>query len=369
MFISETLTSTTENSSILGTSVFSEANKHNPKSYLKRQYPNNPKEDTRIIELLVICDYSCFKRHEKILNKPDANTTARHVKAYYSILVKQANGYFERLFSNTSSINIKIQVASFMVLNTKASSRFSTDDSNFLKIDSKLEDDRGRNYLNCDLASPMLNDWLTVQSMENKKFPKFDAAVVFSFTNIFSSDTDIVGYTVIKGLCNLGTNGIIIEETGFSSVKTLVHELSHSIGKFYCDPREIEVNSNFRFKIKGIEHDIVYNSTACSDDANFIMSTSTKPENVLNSFYFSPCSIENFVKIFIEKNEWKCLLKDGSDTSEDDSKMDRFLPGQLYDANEQCKQNFGETFELMFVFIVSFYPFLLIAFNLSFFLF
>jgi hypothetical protein len=200
--------------------------------HAKRQY-DNLKVDQRIVDLLVVCDFSCFKRHEEILNESDSNATKKHIKAYYSSLVAQANVYFERLFINTSVVNIRIRVKSFMILNTKTSSRFSTDSSNFLQINSSFVDERGRNYLNCDLASPMLNDWLALQSMENKDFPRFDAAVVFSFTDIYSANTDIVGYTVMKSLCSSGINGIFVEESGFSSVKTLVHELSHSIGELF----------------------------------------------------------------------------------------------------------------------------------------
>jgi hypothetical protein len=92
----------------------------------------------------------------------------------------------------------------------------------------------------------------------------------------------------------------------------------------------------------------VYNQTECLDEANYVMSTSNKQDNVLNSFYFSSCSIDHFVDILITQNEFACLLKSPSDTKKSESlESDEFIAGQLYDADEQCKQNFGPNFKLM----------------------
>ncbi len=188
---------------------------------------------TQVIDLLIICDYYCFKRHEELLNTNDEEETVKHIKAYYSSVIAITNNLFKRSLSNTTKLSIEFNVKSYVILINEKSSEFSSNSSHFIKIDSKDKDDRGRKYLNCDLALPTLNDWLAMQS-DSSHFPEFDVAVVFSYLNLYSSNSDILGFSVVGGLCNVGTNGLFIEDNGgFSCVKTLAHELAHNIGIYF----------------------------------------------------------------------------------------------------------------------------------------
>jgi hypothetical protein len=71
------------------------------------------------------------------------------------------------------------------------------------------------------------------------------------------------------------------------------------------------------------------------------MSTSTKYENLLNSFRFSKCSIKNFKENILVRKQYDCVLN--TVTHDDDyMKLTSFIPGQLYNADQQCKQLYGE---------------------------
>jgi hypothetical protein len=83
------------------------------------------------------------------------------------------------------------------------------------------------------------------------------------------------------------------------------------------------------------------NNPNCSDDKDYIMATSKKIGNVFNSFYFSQCSLGALKENIITKRKFECVFNQA--TNYDDYKqITSFIPGQLYDSDEQCKLIYGE---------------------------
>ena len=78
------------------------------------------------------------------------------------------------------------------------------------------------------------------------------------------------------------------------------------------------------------------------------MATSRKTKNILNSFYFSECSIRSFKENILVKREFECVFNKAS--NEDDySALTSFIPGQLYNVDEQCKRSYGENSRTLYV--------------------
>ncbi len=102
-----------------------------------------------------------------------------------------------------------------------------------------------------------------------------------------------------------------------------------------------------------MDHDINANSNACTDELNYVMSTSNKFDNRVNSFYFSSCSITSLKNSFITKKLFSCTTNAVSRAA-DYTNFISFRPGQLLTAQEQCQRALGTTSKLMYEFVYIF---------------
>lgn len=195
---------------------------------VKRELNEN-KKNKAYIELLLVCDYYCFNRHKQLLNTLDTTLVAKHVQAYLSSIINLTNVSYKNSFQNDNQLNIELYIKNILILTHFNSSLFTTSSKHSILIKNKLNDSLNRRYVNSDSIMPEFNRWLINQFSDNLSF---DIAVAFTYANLYTtSRNDILGFSIIGGACRLGTNGILIEENGaFSSVKTLAHELAHSIG-------------------------------------------------------------------------------------------------------------------------------------------
>ena len=82
------------------------------------------------------------------------------------------------------------------------------------------------------------------------------------------------------------------------------------------------------------------NDSNCSDEKDYIMATSKKTGNILNSFYFSECSIRVFKENLLTKRKFECVFNEASNYN-DYKEMTSFIPGQLYNSDEQCHLIYG----------------------------
>ena len=266
-----------------------------------------------------------------VLGSTNIKLVSKHIQAYYSLVISLANNNYKESLANDTEIEIELFIKSFKILTTENSSKFTTSKEFYLKVNNNDKDENQRQYVDCDLALPEFNQWILYQM--GSEALKSDVSILFTYANIYAKNVDILGLSVIGGACNLGINGIVIEDDGsFSSSKTLAHELAHTFGIniFILSP---DLND---FYFKGVPHDIEQGDKSCSDDDNYIMATSSKNENILNSFFFSKCSIKTLKENILDKHQYDCIFNIA--THDDDyNKLSSFIPGQLYNADEQCK--------------------------------
>ena len=101
-------------------------------------------------------------------------------------------------------------------------------------------------------------------------------------------------------------------------------------------------------QLKAVEHDVNSNNLACTDEANYVMSTSNKLSNRINSFYFSSCSIASLKNSFIVNKIFPCTTNVATHGAIY-LNLVSYQPGQTLTANEQCQRALGSTAKLMFV--------------------
>ena len=180
------------------------------------------------VELHVVCDFYCFKKHQTIIGSSfNSNKVSKHVQAYYAMVISLTNTYYKNSFLNDTEMEFEMVIKNYTILTTEGSSSFTTSKRVFTKINNSYTDSNNRQYIDCDLAIVEFNEWLIGRIKSNSPL-KFDIAIVFTFANIYSKQNDLLGLSIIGGACTLGISGILIEDDGsFSSSKTLAHEIAH----------------------------------------------------------------------------------------------------------------------------------------------
>ncbi|KFO38469.1 A disintegrin and metalloproteinase with thrombospondin motifs 16 [Fukomys damarensis] len=150
---------------------------------------------------------------------------------------------------------------------------------------------------------------------------RHDHAILLTGLDICSwknEPCDTLGFAPISGMCSKYRSCTVNEDTGLGLAFTIAHESGHNFG---------------------MVHDGEGNM--CKKSEGNIMSPTLAGRNGV--FSWSPCS-RQYLHKFLSTAQATCLADQPKPVKE--YKYPEKLPGELYDANTQCKWQFGEKAKL-----------------------
>lgn len=171
-------------------------------------------------------------------------------------------------------------------------------------------------------ADKTLNSFCSWQAvLEANRARQHDHAILMTGMDLCSyknSPCDTLGFAPIEGMCNRVRSCTINEDTGLSTAFTIAHEMGHNFGMFH------DGEGNY-----------------CSQSAGKLMSPTLVSKD--GRFEWSICS-KAYLMRFLNTPQAQCLSNTAKNVSE--LSFPDKLPGQLYDADIQCKWQFGQRAKL-----------------------
>ncbi|KAL8594305.1 hypothetical protein ACOMHN_001007 [Nucella lapillus] len=171
-------------------------------------------------------------------------------------------------------------------------------------------------------ADQTLNSFCAWQSvLMGSRGRQHDHAVLLSATDFCSyknSPCDTLGFAPIGGMCNQIRSCTINEDTGLNTALTIAHEIGHNFGMHH------DGDGNY-----------------CHQTVGSIMAPTLVSKD--GSLQWSVCSRAYLLR-FLNTPQSACLDNKSQQVSE--LKFPDKLPGQLYDADVQCKWQFGASAQL-----------------------
>ncbi|KAI4574359.1 hypothetical protein MJG53_020923, partial [Ovis ammon polii x Ovis aries] len=150
---------------------------------------------------------------------------------------------------------------------------------------------------------------------------RHDHAILLTGLDICSwknEPCDTLGFAPISGMCSKYRSCTINEDTGLGLAFTIAHESGHNFGMVHDGEGNV-----------------------CKKSEGHIMSPTLAGRNGV--FYWSPCS-RQYLHRFLSTAQATCLADRPKPVKE--YRYPEKLPGELYDANTQCKWQFGEKAKL-----------------------
>ncbi|XP_044263790.1 A disintegrin and metalloproteinase with thrombospondin motifs adt-1-like [Tribolium madens] len=124
----------------------------------------------------------------------------------------------------------------------------------------------------------------------------------------------VVGLAPVAGMCTTTSSCTVNEGRHFESVYVVAHEIGHNLG---------------------MRHDGPLADNDC-DPASYIMS----PTLGSGKITWSACS-RRYLQKFLETSQSRCLLDHGSSAGQLDHSAEGALPGERFDADQQCMLKYG----------------------------
>ncbi|XP_043921013.1 A disintegrin and metalloproteinase with thrombospondin motifs 16 [Protopterus annectens] len=167
-------------------------------------------------------------------------------------------------------------------------------------------------------ADHTLNSFCQWQSeLEGKDGSRHDHAILLTGLDICSwknEPCDTLGFAPISGMCSKYRSCTVNEDTGLGLAFTIAHESGHNFGMVHDGEGNI-----------------------CKKSEGNIMSPTLSGQDGV--FSWSSCS-RQYLNTFLSSTQAMCLADEPRPVKE--YKYPEKLPGQLYDADIQCKWQFGE---------------------------
>ncbi|CAH1169956.1 unnamed protein product, partial [Phaedon cochleariae] len=124
----------------------------------------------------------------------------------------------------------------------------------------------------------------------------------------------VVGLAPVAGMCTATSSCTVNEGRHFESVYVVAHEIGHNLG---------------------MRHDGPLAENDC-DPSSYIMS----PTLGSGKITWSSCS-KRYLQKFLDSPQSRCLLDHGSSAGKLDHSAEGALPGERFDANQQCMLKYG----------------------------
>ncbi|XP_041985063.1 A disintegrin and metalloproteinase with thrombospondin motifs adt-1 [Aricia agestis] len=126
--------------------------------------------------------------------------------------------------------------------------------------------------------------------------------------------SQVVGLAPVAGMCTVTSSCTVNEGRHFESVYVVAHEIGHNLG---------------------MRHDGPLADNGC-DPSAYIMS----PTLGSGKITWSQCS-KNYLQKFLDTTQSRCLLDHGSSAGQLDHSAEGILPGERFDADQQCMLKYG----------------------------
>uniref|UniRef100_A0A803TDY7 ADAM metallopeptidase with thrombospondin type 1 motif 18 n=1 Tax=Anolis carolinensis TaxID=28377 RepID=A0A803TDY7_ANOCA len=266
---------------------------------LKRSPIKSQKGGTLNVETLVVADKKMLEKHNK-----------ENVTTYILTVMNMVSSLFK---DGTIGSDINIVIVSLLL----------------------LEQEPGGLVINHH-ADQSLNSFCQWQSaLVGKNGKRHDHAILLTGFDICSwknEPCDTLGFAPISGMCSKYRSCTINEDTGLGLAFTVAHESGHNLGMI---------------------HDGEGNP--CRKAEGNIMSPTLTGNNGV--FSWSVCS-RQYLNKFLSTSQAACLIDEPKQAGQ--YKYPDKLPGQIYDADTQCKWQFGakaKLCNLSFVKIPAGWPF------------
>ncbi|KAK7452808.1 hypothetical protein BaRGS_00039707, partial [Batillaria attramentaria] len=272
------------------------------------------------IDVVAIADYAVYvdwyDRSTKTTQSEKKQEALENIRQYYAFVFNGINLMYKSIVRLPYTIHVKL---SSVIVSTSGSASQWTEN---YRVTSPQWDEVDANSALSDLSN-----WARTTDL----LPAYDHIMLFSGYDLTrpangGTSDKITGLAYTATLCD--TNGkassIVEDLGGFQCMSTAAHELGHSLSA---------------------EHDGSENS--CTSTDRYIMAAGTNPEteaNKLNPWLFSPCSINyfnNFLTDEVRYNRGRTCLYQSLTANPNVPDVTSEMPGQLYDADAQCRQVYG----------------------------
>ncbi|XP_042196315.1 A disintegrin and metalloproteinase with thrombospondin motifs 18 [Callorhinchus milii] len=251
-----------------------------PEMRWKRSLLDSRKRQGLTVEILVVADKRMLEKHGN-----------ENVTTYVLTVMNMVSSLFK---DGTIGTDIRIAIVSLLLLEQNPSG---------LVINHH--------------ADQSLNSFCQWQAgLTGKNGKRHDHAVLLTGLDICSwknEPCDTLGFAPISGMCSKHRSCTINEDTGLGLAFTIAHESGHNFGMI---------------------HDGEGNP--CRKTEGNIMSPTLAGNNGI--FSWSACS-RQYLNRFLSTAQASCLVDEPKQTRE--YRYPTGLPGQMYDADTQCKWQFG----------------------------
>nr|XP_023481639.1 A disintegrin and metalloproteinase with thrombospondin motifs 16 isoform X1 [Equus caballus] len=276
----------------------------------KKYMPKPPKEDLFILP----DEYKSCLRHKRSLLKPHRN---EELNVETLVVVDQ------KMMQNHGHENITTYVLTILNM---VSALFKDGtiggNINIAIVGLILLEEEQPGLVISHHADHTLSSFCQWQSgLMGKDGTRHDHAILLTGLDICSwknEPCDTLGFAPISGMCSKYRSCTINEDTGLGLAFTIAHESGHNFGMVHDGEGNV-----------------------CKKSEGNIMSPTLAGRNGV--FSWSPCS-RQYLHKFLSTAQAICLADQPKPVKE--YKYPEKLPGELYDANTQCKWQFGEKAKL-----------------------
>ncbi|XP_061165279.1 A disintegrin and metalloproteinase with thrombospondin motifs 14-like [Saccostrea echinata] len=280
--------------------------RHNTRKRLRHRRQINDYK----IEMFFIIDYAVYKywyTQSRAADMRQRDAEAKNnIRQFYTFVINGMDVRYKNI--QTSAFKISILFSGIYIADTPSKSQFI----------EKLKANSASGYqVDSNAALKAVTSWVK----GTPGLPNYDHAMMFTrydFTSTGSSDT--TGLAWLGTLCTDQAVSVVEDHFNFNVITVAAHELGHGLSA---------------------KHDGSGNS--CNSDDAFVMAPSTIPVDNQNPWKFSACSTYYFTNYInkLNRDNNNCMTVLSQDFDPDALKQYTALPGEIYDADAQCRHIVG----------------------------